>query len=136
MSARLQRRDNRAALLLALLALVLRLAISGFPMPIGMAGQTASLIQGLDEVPICHGGAADASSNQEPSGDPAIPAHDCALCPVCHLAAAPALLPAAAWIMTPRPAGRAGMALRPPSTGPPQHDRYAARPRGPPALRV
>ena len=67
---------------------------------------------------------------------PAVPAHDCALCPVCQLASAPALMPAATWVVAAPSTGLARVALPPPSTGPPQPERYAARPRGPPAFVV
>ena len=66
---------------LAALLLVLRLLAPG-AMP--------SVPAVLAAFPICHG--ADAGT---PAPDaPAKPDGDCALCPMCHLAAGPALLPA------------------------------------------
>lgn len=117
--------------MLALFALAVRLTFPGL-WPAGPADDLARL---LGEVPICHAGDA-APGTERPPGAPAVPAHECALCPVCQITAAPALLPAPALVMAPRPAGGVGIAWHPPSTGPPRHDRYAVRPRGPPAARV
>lgn len=133
MNARPPRWGDQAARLLALLALVLRLAIAGLPVPAGAVGHAAALAAASDEFPICHGEAGEASSEPDPSGMPHAPGHDCALCPMCHVAAAAALLPAAVLVVPPRSAGDASAGSPPPSTGPPRHDRYAARPRGPPA---
>ncbi len=133
MSIRLPPRRHRAATLLALLLLVLRLAVPTYAMPAGTGIGNAALAQVLGGAPICHADAGPAAP--EPAG-PALPsAHDCALCPVCQLAA-PALLPAVPWVSTPLRAGPVQAALPPPSTGPPQPERYAAPPRGPPASAV
>ena len=134
MSIRLPPRRHRAATLLALLLLVLRLAVPTHAMPAVAAGEDAALARVLADVPICH---ADAGpSAPEPAGMPALPsAHDCALCPACQLAA-PALLPAASWVSAPLRAGPAQAALPPPATGPPSPERRAAPPRGPPASAV
>lgn len=133
MSIRLPPRRNRAATLLALLLLVLRLAVPACATSAKIAGEDAFLAQAVGGVVICH---ADAGPAVPSPGKPALPsAHDCLLCPMCQLAA-PALLPAAAWVMALPLAGEAGTALPPPSTGPPQPRRYASRPRGPPAASV
>ena len=133
MSIRLPPQRHRAATLLALLLLVLRLAVPAYAMSAGIAGEGAALAQVLGGVPICHADAGPAAP--EPAG-PALPsAHDCSLCPTCQLAA-PAMLPAASWVSAPLPAGPVQAALPPPSTGPPRPGRYAARPRGPPASAV
>ncbi len=117
-------------MLLALLLLVLRLALPAYA---GTADKDAAQV--LGGVPICHADAGPAAP--EPAGKPAVPsAHDCLLCPVCQLAATPALLPAAPWVSAPLQAGPVQAALPPPSTGPPQPRRYAAPPRGPPASAV
>lgn len=131
----LPRRSHTVAWLAALV-LVLRLALPGLPMPAATPGVDAALIRLLGEVPICHSGTGAVPAGQQPSGKPVTPAQDCALCPVCQLASAPALLPEAAWVRASQRVGNAGTALPPPSTGPPQHERYAARPRGPPASAV
>ena len=102
-------------------------------MPAAAPGVDAALTRLLGEVSICHNGTGAAPAGQQPSGKPGIPAQDCALCPVCQLASAPALLPEAAWVRASQLVGKTRVALPPPSTGPPQHERYAARPRGPPA---
>jgi hypothetical protein len=128
-------RQTQARTLLALLLLVLRLAIPAYAMPGGTPGKEA-LAQLLGEVPICHAEAAPAPVAPEPANKPAIPAHDCAICSVCHLASAGALLPTAAWVVPTPAIGKARVALHPLSTGPPQPKRYAARPRGPPASAV
>ena len=134
MSIRLLPRRHRAATLLALMLLVLRLAVPTYAMPAETAGEDAALAQVLGGVPICHADAGPAVP--EPAGKPALPfAHDCALCPTCQLAA-PALLPAASWVSVPLRAGPVQVALPPPSTGPPQPERCAAPPRGPPASAV
>lgn len=117
--------------MLALFALAVRLSLPGlWPAP---ADDLARL---LGEVPICHGGAGDAAAGTKQPGAPAVPAHDCALCPVCQITAAPALMPTPALVMALHLADRAGIAWHPPATGPPRHDWYAVRPRGPPAARV
>lgn len=128
------RRPAQAGLLLALFALAFRLALPG----LWPAGSADDLVRLLGDAPICHsGGAATAAPDTgERPAPPAVPAHECALCPVCHIAAAPALLPTPVLVMGSGPVGRAGIAWHPPSTGPPRHDRYAVRPRGPPATRV
>lgn len=120
--------------MLALFALAFRLALPG----LWSAGPADDLVRLLGEAPICHGGGAAtaAPDTGERPDAPAVPAHECALCPVCHIAAAPALLSPPVLVMAPGPAGMAGIAWRPPSTGPPRHDRYAVRPRGPPATCV
>jgi len=115
--------------LLALLLLMLRLAVPAYPMSAGTVGKDVA--PALGGVPICH-----ADARPEPAGKPALPSvHDCSLCPACQLAA-PALLPAASWVPAPLQAGPVQTALPPPSTGPPQPERYAALPRGPPASAV
>ena len=131
MSTRLPPRRHRVATLLALL-LLLRLAVPAYPMSAGTAGKDVAPV--LGGVPICHADAGPAAP--EPAGKPALPsAHDCSLCPTCQLAA-PALLPAASWFPAPLQAGPVETALPPPSTGPPQPERYAAPPRGPPVSAV
>ena len=87
---------------------------------------------------ICH--AAGAQGAGPGTGTPDHPpgqTHDCALCPACHLAAAP-MLAASDGAKLPLPmAVPAGQpALLPPATGPPHLMRYAARPRGPPGHAV
>lgn len=133
MSAWLLSRRRQGGTLLALVLLVLRLAVPAYSMPTASLVPEAGLAGLLGEVPICHADAGPAPAVPEPGGRPAIPVHDCALCPVCQLVAAPALLPAASWMPNPLQAGAVQVALPPPSTGPPQPGRYAARPRGPPA---
>ena len=131
MSIRLSPRRHRAATLLALLLLV-RLAVPTHAMP-ARAGEDAALAEVLGGVPICH---ADAGPAAPAPTDPALPsAHECALCPTCQLAA-PALLPAASWVPAPLRADPVQAALPPPATGPPQPERRAAPPRGPPASAV
>lgn len=125
-----------AGTLLALMLLVLRLAIPAPSMPTVTLAQDAGLAGLLGEVPICHADAGPAPTAPEPGGKPAIPVHDCALCPVCQLADAPALMPTASWLPAPLQAGPVQVALLPPSTGPPPPARYAAPPRGPPASAV
>jgi len=133
MSIQLTPRRRRAATLLALLLLVLRLAVPAYGLSAGTTGEDAASAQVLGGVPICHADAGPAAP--EPAGKPSVPMHDCSLCPTCQLAA-PALLPAASWVPAPLQAGPVQAALPPPSTGPPQPERYAARPRGPPASAV
>jgi len=135
MSAQLPGRGNRAGMVLATLLVLLRLALPGLPLSVGGGGQDAALAGILGDTPICHAGAADPSNGHEPADTPNMPMHDCALCPVCQLAA-PMLLPEAVWVTAPRLVGNARIALLPPATAPPSHDRYAARPRGPPAFLV
>ena len=130
MSAHRQTRLNQAGVLLALLALVLRMAVAALPMPGEMAGWTGV----LDGAPICHAGNDDASGVHKPAGTPGAPSHDCALCPVCHLIGAPALPSVAAWVPVFRPFGTAALTPTLTAIAPPRHDRYAARPRGPPAF--
>jgi hypothetical protein len=134
MSIRLPPRRHRAATLLALLLLVLRLAVPTHAMSAGTTGSDAALAQVLGEAPICH---ADAGPTAPEPAGPALPsAHDCALCPTCQLAA-PALLPAASsWTSAPSLSGPMEAALPPPATGPPQPERRATPPRGPPASAV
>jgi hypothetical protein len=129
-------RQTQAGTLLAVLLLVLRLAIPAYAMPGGTASKEAALAQLLGEVPICHAEAAPTPAAPEPVNKPAIPSDDCALCFVCHLASALALLPTATWVVAIPALSKATVALHPPSTGPPQPERYAARPRGPPASAV
>ena len=134
MSIRLPPRRHRAATLLTLVLLVLRLAVPTHAMPARTAGEDAALAQVLGGVLICHADAGPAAP--EPAGKPVLPsAHDCALCPTCQLAA-PALLPAASWVPAPLQADPVQTALPPPATGPPQPERRAAPPRGPPASAV
>ncbi len=142
---RFRRRGRQLGLLLALLALVLRLPAPGLAEAAGGPNRNADLADLLDtglvdaglvgEVPICHAGA-DGTSRPEQPGHPAGSAHDCTLCGMCQGAAAPALLPGAAFVTAPSPLRRSTAALRPPSTGPPQPGRYAAPPRGPPVSSV
>lgn len=139
-TTRVGRRGRQLGLLLALLALVLRLpapslaeAAGGPDRNAGLLGAGLGLV--LGEVPICHAGA-DGTSRPEQPGHPGNPAHDCALCAVCQAAAVPALLPGAAIVTAPGPLRPRAAALRPPSTGPPQPERYAAPPRGPPVSSV
>lgn len=87
---------------------------------------------------ICHSdGAQGAGPGTSTPGHPPGQKHDCALCPACHLAAAPMLvaldgatLPAPTVVPVGQPS------LLPPATGPPLPVRYAARPRGPPGHTV
>jgi hypothetical protein len=131
MSAQLRTRRNQAGALLALFLLVLRLAVPPYAMPASadpVGRHAAGLVGLLGGVPICH-----ADAGPAPVNTPAAPAHDCALCPVCQIASAPALMPAATWVVAAPLAGLAKVTLPPPSTGPLQPERFAARPRGPPA---
>lgn len=84
---------------------------------------------------ICHAnGAQGARPGTSTPDHPPEQTHDCALCPACHLAAAPMLAsPDSATLPAPMVAPVAQPALLPPATGPPRLVRYAARPRGPPA---
>ena len=83
---------------------------------------------------ICHSDAAQGagpgtSTPDQPPGQQ----HNCALCPACHLAAAPMLAaPDGATLPAPMVVPVGQPALLPPGTGPPRLVRYAARPRGPP----
>jgi hypothetical protein len=120
--------------LLALIALVLRLAIPAHAISGSDVTPRGGLADWLATISICHA-AADAEpapAAPEPSGEPAIPMGDCALCPVCHVAAAPVLLPAATWHPIPFSVVAVQFVPLPPSTGPPRPERYAAPPRGPP----
>lgn len=120
--------------LLAMVVLAVRLVM---PAPAMFAGALASdvgLAGLLGEVPICHADSAPAPAS--PADRPAVPAHDCALCPVCQLAAAPALIAMGSWLPEPWSGGPVSVAPPPPSTGPPSPLRYAAPPRGPPASAV
>lgn len=121
---------------LAVLLLVLRLAVPGSMLPVGNNAQQASPAGLLGDVPICHADGDQGSVPSHSDGKPTTPMHDCALCPMCQLAAAPALLAAAAWIPILLQAGTARLVMRPQSTGPPLPERYAAAPRGPPASAV
>ncbi len=137
-ATRFRRRSWQVGVLLALLALVLRLPAPSLAEAAGGPNAVllgAGLGSGFGEMPICHAGA-DGTSRPEQPGQPASPAHDCALCAVCHATAAPALLPGAAIVTAPGPLQPRAAALWPPSTGPPQPQRYAASPRGPPVSSV
>lgn len=127
---------RQAGTLLALVLLILRLAIPAHSMSASNVALEGGLAEWLANMPICHADAGQAPVTPEPSDKPAAPMQDCSLCPVCQLAAAPALLPAATWHPTPLPVAAAQVALLPPFTGPPQPQRYAAPPRGPPASAV
>lgn len=122
-------RRRQAGTWLALMLLVLRLVAPAPFMPAGaLAGEAGTVL--LAEAAICHADAGTPAPG--PAGKPSVPLHDCALCPVCQLAAAPALMPAAPWVSAPLQAAPAQVGP-PPSTGPPLPARYAAPPRGPPA---
>ena len=132
MSIRLPPRRHRAATLLALLLVALRLAVPAYALSAGTRSEDAAAA--LGGVPICHADAGPAAP--EPAGKPTLPSeHDCSFCPTCQLAA-PALLPPASWGPAPLQASPAQAALPPLSTGPPHPERYAASPRGPPASAV
>ena len=83
---------------------------------------------------ICHSDGAQGtgpgtSTPYQPPGQQ----HDCALCPACHLAAAPMLAaPDGATLLAPMVVPVGQPSLLPPATGPPRPLRYAAHPRGPP----
>lgn len=128
---------RRAGALLALVLLVVRLVAPTHAAPATAAGRYAADLAGLlGDVPICHADPAASPAAPQPADGPAVPAHDCVLCPACQLASAPALLPAAGWVAAAPAAGRATVAPLPPSTGPPRPGRLAARPRGPPLSAV
>lgn len=127
-------RRRQAGTWLALMLLVLRLAAPAPLMPAGaLAGEAGAGL--LAEAAICHADAGAPGLGPGPAGKPSVPLHDCALCPVCQLAATPALMPAAPWVSAPLQAAPARVGP-PPSTGPPLPARYAAPPRGPPASAV
>ena len=126
--------------MVAMVALTLRLLWPGVSTPAEAGGTHALPAELIGEIPICHSGAAEPLATQpatqpptQPPTQPKMPAHDCALCPVCQAAAGPALLPDFVWRAAPLPAVADGTTWHPPSTGPPRPVRYAARPRGPPA---
>ena len=127
---------KRAARVLALLLLVLRAAVPAHVPPNVGANADGRLAIVLGDLPICHAEAPPAAPPADPGDRPAIPSHDCGLCPACHLSAATAVLPQVAWLPAPPQARVDRAAPVPPSTGPPQPRRYAARPRGPPATLV
>jgi len=77
---------------------------------------------------LCHAG----DPGSQPVG-PHDPTHDCALCPVCHMAAAASVVTMPQAVLPAPPSGSLGIArLAPPAIGPPQQARATARPRGPP----
>lgn len=83
---------------------------------------------------ICHAdGAQDARPGTSTPDHPPGQKHDCALCPACHLAAAPMLAaPDGASLPVPMVVHVGLPSPLPPATGPPHPVRYAARPRGSP----
>ncbi len=83
---------------------------------------------------ICHASAADA--DQTPAQAP-VHAHDCQLCPACHLAAQPALAAGAGvFVSAPAITMVADTTLLPPATGPPSPVDAATPSTGPPASAV
>jgi hypothetical protein len=93
----------------------------------------------LGQIPICHSGSGETSSEPGLPGPGQHPAgHEhCALCPLAHQPV-PAAMPAATApaIEAPGFAIIAQPSLPPPATGPPGQVRCTARPRGPPALSI
>ncbi|MBN8871944.1 MAG: DUF2946 family protein [Rhodospirillales bacterium] len=89
----------------------------------------------LADIPICHTDGGDAGSGQLPGKPTAPHGHDCALCPVCHHATAPMLLPARHAVPLPRlhPERRTATLL-PPATGPPAASVRIPPPRAPPVV--
>jgi hypothetical protein len=122
------------------LVLAVRLLASVLPMPVAAsAGADSTALAGLfDAQAICHAdGRVDTSPGQAPSKHPAGHAHDCGLCPICHVLAAPALLPVGEAELSPRLTPRVrSRAMPPPSTGPPAILRASTSPRGPPSVSV
>jgi hypothetical protein len=77
---------------------------------------------------LCHAG----DTGPQPAGRHD-PTHDCALCPVCHMAATASVVTMPPTALPAPPSGSLGIAqLAPPAIGPPQQARATARPRGPP----
>ena len=118
--------------LLAMLALVMRLVASSLPLaadPAEVARADAAAFTALLGGSICHlGDAAPADPSQHAHRDPG---HDCALCPACLAFAA--IVPSP----TPSPAAPAGIApvrfaLPPSLAGPPALRLAHAPPTGPP----
>ena len=113
---------GRAAALLALLALVLRLsAAMAMPVP---AAATLDVLLG---VAICHGG----GETDAPGGQPAVPAHDCTLCPACFIPL-PGLAGAPAFIPAPPPVATQRFVLPAAGAGPPVRAFASPQPRAPP----
>ena len=127
-------------MLLAVLVLMIRLTTPLLPMSVDepIRLPTGSLAALLGEQPICHAGAAtDDTPDQAPANHPLGHEHDCGLCPICHLVAAPMLISrGVAALVAPIVIDRIRQALLPPATGPPQQPRTAAQPRAPPAPSV
>ncbi len=120
-------------LLVAVLVLFAQVTAAA-SMPYTQTAAREDLAALLDGQAICH------ADGPEDPGQPAPGplnhpghAHDCALCPACHLAAAPALIaPGDPLLLLPFLASMGMAAPPPPATGPPRGVRSAASPRGPP----
>jgi hypothetical protein len=100
-----------------------------------MAMQPPAELAGfLDPGAICHALPDDGGT---PAPKPVPHAHDCGLCPACHIAQA-SVLPALGPVPPmPRHAMvRRVLAPLPPSTAGPQQGWSPSRPRGPPSLRI
>jgi hypothetical protein len=126
--------------LLAVLVLLMRASAPGMALPVTGGADAASLAALLGGDAICHAG-----GDQDSDRSPAAPvpghtpghAHDCGLCPACHLLGAPALPAGGVAVIPPLAVWTTQrLAALPPATGPPQARRTAARPRGPPSLSV
>lgn len=107
--------------LLATLLLGLRLLAPG-AMPVRALGLAA-----LSSFPICH------ATDSTPAPDaPAVPDGGCGLCPICHLAAGPMLLPYPPETPLPHMASLGGNEGPGQPRGLPDRHRGAASARGPP----
>jgi hypothetical protein len=122
------------------LVLAVRLLASVLPMPIApSASADVTALAGLfGALTICHAdGRTNTAPGQVPSPHSGDHACDCGLCPICHVLAAPALLPVNAAELSPFLTPRVrSHAMPPPSTGPPSLLRASASPRGPPGVSV
>jgi hypothetical protein len=125
---------SMSRMLILLLVLAIRTAASLLPMAGADDQASGNLVAFLARQAICHaGGATDDGQSHHPAQHD----HDCDLCPICQLMAAPLLSPAStAWLPPRAIAVTIRLADLPPATGPPLRLRSAASPRGPPAVSV
>lgn len=120
--------------LVAVLVLLTQWVSGPLVLPQGLPATQAEVAALFGGQFICHAdGAQDAGPGTSTPDHLPGQKHDCALCPACHIAAAPMLVaPDSASLPVPMVVHIRLPSLPPPATGPPHPVRYAARPRGPP----